>query len=166
MRVAKDRVVAIDYTIRLKDGRVIESSVSEEDARPLVYMHGRSQLVAGVEKAIDGQETGAVLEIVVPPVDAYGERDPAGVLLVPRTAFPEGEELAPGMAFSATRSDGKTLTFQVLEVGDDSVIIDTNHPLAGETLHVSVAVRAVREATSEEVITGQAAEEAPAELPS
>ncbi len=154
MKIAKDRVVCIDYTIRLGTGRVVESSVGQE---PLTYLHGRRQIVPGVERAIDGLESGSLLEIVVPPTEAYGDRDPAGVFVVPRAAFPAGEEVATGMMFSATRPDGRSVTVRVVEANDDLVLVDTNHPLAGETLHISIHVHHVRAATSDELYSGRAA---------
>lgn len=152
MKISKDRVVCMDYTIRLGNGRVVESSVGQE---PLTYMHGRRQIVPGVERAIEGLESGALLEVVVPPSEAYGDRDPTGVFVVPRTAFPAGEEIGPGMMFSASRPDGKSITFRVVEANDELVLVDTNHPLAGETLHISIHVHTVRSATSDELFSGR-----------
>lgn len=153
MKISKDRVVCMDYTIRLGNGRVVETSVGQE---PLTYLHGRRQIVPGVEKAIDGLESGALLEVVVPPGEAYGDRDPSGVFVVPRTAFPADEEVAPGMMFSASRPDGKNITFRVIEANDELVLVDTNHPLAGETLHISIHVHTVRSATTNELFSGRA----------
>jgi FKBP-type peptidyl-prolyl cis-trans isomerase SlyD len=165
VKVAQDRVVAIDYTIRLSDGRVIETTFSS-DGVPLVYLHGRSHLVPGVEKGIEGAEPGEVLDLEIEPGDAYGMRDPAGVFIVPREAFPTGEELAPGMAFEARRQDGREWVFHVLEANQELVVIDTNHPLAGETLRVAVAVRGVRSATMEEIQLGRVIGDVEAQLPS
>jgi FKBP-type peptidyl-prolyl cis-trans isomerase SlyD len=153
VKIVKDRIVCMDYTIRLGSGQVVESSVGQE---PLTYLHGRRQIVPGVEKAVEGLESGALLEIVVPPGEAYGERDPAGVFVVPRAAFPAGEEVGPGMMFSASRPDGKSITFRVIEANDQLVLVDTNHPLAGETLHISIHVHSVRNATSDELCSGRA----------
>jgi len=153
VKISKDRVVCMDYTIRLGNGRVVESSVGQE---PLTYLHGRRQIVPGVEKAIEGLETGALLEVVVPPAEAYGDRDPTGVFVVPRAAFPTGEEIGPGMMFSASRPDGKSITFRVIEANDELVLVDTNHPLAGETLHISIHVHTVRSATTDELFSGRA----------
>lgn len=152
MKISKDRVVCMDYTIRLGNGRVVESSVGQE---PLTYLHGRRQIVPGVERAIEGLESGALLEVVVPPSEAYGDRDPTGVFVVPRSAFPAGEEIGPGMMFSASRPDGKSITFRVVEANDELVLVDTNHPLAGETLHISIHVHTVRSATSDELFSGR-----------
>jgi FKBP-type peptidyl-prolyl cis-trans isomerase SlyD len=153
VKIAKDRVVCMDYTIRLSNGQVVESSVGHE---PLTYMHGRRQIVPGVEKAIEGLEAGALTEVVVPPAEAYGERDAAGVFVVPRAAFPSGEEVGPGMMFSASRPDGKSITFRVVEANTELVLVDTNHPLAGETLHISIHVHYVRPATTTEIYSGHA----------
>lgn len=152
MRIDKDRVVCMDYTIRLANGQVVESSVGQE---PLTYLHGRRQIVPGVEKAIEGLEAGALLEVVVSPPEADGERDPAGLFVVPSAAFPVGEEVAPGMMFSASRPDGKCITFRVIEANDQLVLVDTNHPLAGETLHIYIHVHTVRIATTDELFSGR-----------
>jgi FKBP-type peptidyl-prolyl cis-trans isomerase SlyD len=154
VKIARDRVVCIDYTIRLPTGAVIESSLGNE---PLTYLHGRRQIVPGVERAIEGLHAGSALEVIVPPAEAYGERDPTGVFLIPRAAFPP-EEVTPGALYSAARPGGSVLTFRVLEASDEFVLVDANHPLAGETLHVSVRVRGVRSATEEEIALGKATE--------
>jgi FKBP-type peptidyl-prolyl cis-trans isomerase SlyD len=152
VKILKDRIVCMDYTIRLASGQVVESSVGQE---PLTYIHGRRQIVPGVEKAIEGLESGSLLEIVVPPAEAYGERDPAGVFVVPRAAFPVTEEVGPGMMFSASRPDGKNITFRVVEANEQLVLVDTNHLLAGETLHISIRIQDVRSATTDELYSGR-----------
>jgi FKBP-type peptidyl-prolyl cis-trans isomerase SlyD len=151
-------VVSIDYVIRLMDGREVESSA---DGSPLTYLHGRSQIVPGVERAIEGAESGEVVEVMVPPGEAFGDRDPKGVFLVPRGSFPPEEEVEQGMTFVATRPDGKTVIFRVVEAYGGTVLVDTNHPLAGEALYVRVAVRGVREATADEKRAGRVTHEPP-----
>src|SRR5438477_7150683 len=74
VKICTDRVVCMDYTIRLVSGQVVESSVGSE---PLTYLHGHRQIVPGVEQAVEGMEQGTTLEIVVPPEEAYGKRDAA-----------------------------------------------------------------------------------------
>ncbi len=153
MKVSQDRVVTIDYVIRLADGTVVETS-GGDGGRPLCYLHGRAQIVPGIEQALEGAEPGASLDVVVPPGEAFGDHDPAGVMAVPRGAFPDREGIDEGATYSATRPDGRTVLFRVIEVRDRMVLIDTNHPLAGETLHVLVAVRRVRPATDDELRAG------------
>ena len=158
MKIAKDRIVCIDYTIRLASGKTVETSVGQE---PLTYIHGRRQIVPGVERAVEGLEAGSLLETVVAPADAYGERDPQGVFVVPRSAFPAGEDVGAGMMFSAARPDGKHVTFRVLQAEEDLVLVDTNHPLAGETLYISIRIHTVRCATLDEIYAGRVLEPAP-----
>jgi FKBP-type peptidyl-prolyl cis-trans isomerase SlyD len=158
VRVKKDCVVCIDYTIRLSSGEVVESSVG---AQPLFYLQGRRQIVPGVERAVEGLTEGAQVRVVVPPKDAYGDRNAAGVFLVARSGFPPDEQPEAGMRFSARRRDGSSFTFRVLDVDGELVLVDTNHPLAGEALHVSIKVHQVRAATAEELATGRARETPP-----
>jgi FKBP-type peptidyl-prolyl cis-trans isomerase SlyD len=155
MRVERDRVVSIDYVMRLADGTVVESTTGDDGA-PLTYLHGRAQIVPGIESALEGAEPGASLDVVVPPAEGFGERDPGGIFTVPRSAFPPDEEIDVGSTYSASRPDGRVVLFRVLEAQRNVVLIDTNHPLAGETLHVVVAVRRVREATGDELRAGRA----------
>jgi FKBP-type peptidyl-prolyl cis-trans isomerase SlyD len=164
MKVAKDRVVSIDYTIRRKGGEVVETSTG---GPPITYLHGHRQIVPGVETAINGAEAGEEREVEIGPRDGYGERDPSGVFLVPRAAFPPDEPIAPGMMFSAVRPDGEPILFRVVRADLEVVLVDANHPLAGETLSVWVAIRDVRDATTDELLHGHVREEGEgARLPS
>jgi FKBP-type peptidyl-prolyl cis-trans isomerase SlyD len=163
LKVEKDRVVSIDYIIQLADGTLVESSAGDA---ALTYLHGHSQIVPGVERAIEGAGVGEVRQVTVAPRDGFGERNPEGVFVVPRAAFPPQEEdLAEGMTFSATRLDGKTLLFRVVETRGDGVVVDANHPLAGQVLLVWVAVRSVRDASGEELSSGRPLLSPTAEVP-
>jgi FKBP-type peptidyl-prolyl cis-trans isomerase SlyD len=147
MRVAKDRVVAIDYTIRDVDGNLVESTV---DAKPFMYLHGHDQIVPGIETALDGRTAGDRVEVDVEPAEAYGVHDPGAVVALPRRAFPDGEEPEVGDFFRAAGPDGAPHVFTVLDVSADQVVIDANHPLAGKPLQVRVEVISVRDATDAE----------------
>ncbi len=146
--------MSIDYAIRLSGGEVVESTT---ESGPLAYLHGRAQIVPGVERAIEGAGIGEEREVEVSPEEGYGERDPEGVFLVPRAAFPDDEPVAAGMTFSAVRPDGQAVVFSIVRVEDELVLVDTNHPLAGQHLQVWVAVRGVREATEAELLGGEIA---------
>jgi FKBP-type peptidyl-prolyl cis-trans isomerase SlyD len=163
VKVGKDRAVAIDYTIRLVDGEVIETST---DAAPLWYLHGRAQIIPGIERALDGREIGTEVEVEVAPAEAYGDHDPEGVFLVPRASFPTDEAVAPGMSFSAVHPDGEPVVFRVLQADEELVLVDTNHPLAGKTLRIWVAIRSVRDATTDELSDGHVQSRMGVPLPS
>jgi FKBP-type peptidyl-prolyl cis-trans isomerase SlyD len=147
MRVGKDRVVAIDYTICDVDGRVIESTVGE---KPFLYLHGYEQIVPGIEEALAGHAAGETLDVTLSPTQAYGDRDPGAIVMVPRRAFPAGEEPEVGDLYRASRPDGRPVVFTILDVSPEMVVIDANHPLAGQNLHVRVEVLSVRESTPNE----------------
>lgn len=147
MRVAKDRVVAIDYTIRDVSGEIVDTTSGR---RPFVYLHGYEQIVPGVEAALTGMPAGAALDLSVGPREAYGVRDPKAVLVLPRKAFPLGQEPEVGDLYRANKADGKPVVFTVLDVAPETVVVDANHPLAGQTLQVHVEIVSVRSATAEE----------------
>jgi FKBP-type peptidyl-prolyl cis-trans isomerase SlyD len=153
MKVAKDRIISLEYRLHLGDGQVVDQS---EPGAPLSYLHGRGQIVPGLESALEGLGIGEAKKVVVPPVQGYGEHDARGLQEVPRTMFPADAELKPGMRLAAQTEGGEVIPIGIHEVKGDTVIVDLNHPMAGKTLHFDVTVRAVREATAEELTHGHA----------
>jgi FKBP-type peptidyl-prolyl cis-trans isomerase SlyD len=147
------KVVTIDYTLRNAAGDVLDSSDGSE---PLTYLHGANQIVPGLERALDGLDTGAERDVVVAPEDGYGAADPAGIFTIPRAAFPPDLVVAAGDTFMGENDDGEGLPVRVVEVRDDAILVDANHPLAGVTLYFHVSVRDVRDATLEELMHGGA----------
>jgi len=155
MKIGKHSVVSLQYRLHLGDGEVIDAS---EPGDPLVYLHGESQIVPGLEQALEGLEAGAARQVTVAPTDGYGEVDLAGVQRVPRQAFPDGFDPQVGQELMAQGPDGQPLPFVVKGVEKslegEIVVVDFNHPLAGKTLHFDVTVEAVRAATDEELEHG------------
>ncbi len=153
MKIAKGHVVAVDYSLHLGNGEVVDAS---EPGEPLTYLHGEGQIVPGLESALEGLDVGESRKVVVAPDQGYGARDPRGIQEVPRGAFPADLEFRPGLELTAEGEDGEPVPFTIREVKPESVVIDLNHPLAGETLHFDVTVREVRAATAEELEHGHA----------
>jgi len=149
--IADKHVVAIHYTLTDDDGETLDSSAGRD---PLMYLHGASNIIPGLESALTGKDVGDKVEVTVEPADAYGEIDGELVQSVPRDAFDGIEQIEPGMQFEARSPEGGSQVVVVKEVADDAVVIDGNHPLAGQTLHFDVSVEEVREATEEEVAHG------------
>ena len=148
MKITRDTVVLIEYTIRNEDGRIVDTSIGRG---PLEYLHGYAQIVPGVEHAVEGLAPGSSIDVELPPGEGYGDRDPEAVLVIPRRFFPDdADELEAGTMFRAFRPDGRPVIFSVLEVLDENVVVDANHPLAGQHLRVRVEVLSVRWATEEE----------------
>jgi FKBP-type peptidyl-prolyl cis-trans isomerase SlyD len=141
-------MVTLAYTLYDEDDDVVESS---EPGDPLTYVHGYGQLVPGLERALEGLSKGAVQDVVVEAEDAYGDHDPEGVFEVDRSEFPDPAAIKIDDEFVAEGDGGHQLTMRVIEVLDEGVIVDTNHPLAGQKLRFHVEVGDVRPATAEEI---------------
>lgn len=146
MQITKNKVAAIHYTLRDNDGNVIDSS---EGRDPLYYIQGIGNLIPGMEEGLEGKETGDKFDLKVSPDKGYGVLNPQLVQKVPLDAF-GGQDVKPGMRFNTNRGDIVTVT----EVGNDSVTVDGNHPLAGVELNFEVEVMDVRNATQEELEHG------------
>ena len=99
-------------------------------------------------------KAGQSKEVDVPAKDAYGERDPEAIIDVPRNEFPDDVPLKPGIELQMQNMDGDILNAVVMEVNDNNVKLDFNHPLAGRELHFDVKVVSLREATQEELEHG------------
>jgi FKBP-type peptidyl-prolyl cis-trans isomerase SlyD len=106
-------------------------------------------IIPGLEQALIGRSAGDTFSITIEPKEAYGERHEDLIQDISRSVFPEGHEIAPGMQFHAQDEGGMQL-ITVMEVGDEQVTIDANHPLAGERLTFQIEVTGIREATDEE----------------
>lgn len=152
MQVGKDKVVTIDYTLRDPDGQVLDTS---QGRQPLTYLHGGGSIIPGLESALEGKSAGDQLNVNVPAEQAYGQRDDSLVQSVPRSAFRGVDKIEVGMRFQAQGQSGPQIV-TVVEVADDTVTIDANHPLSGMPLNFDVTVVAVRDADPEEMQHGHA----------
>lgn len=150
MKVAENAVVVIDYTLKDNAGEVIDSS---EGAGPLAYLHGAGNIVEGLEEALAGKEAGAEVQASIEPTKAYGERHEDMKQEVPKELFGGVENIEAGMQFQSETDQGPVLV-TVVEVTDEMVTVDGNHPLAGVHLNFDVTIREVREATAEDLENG------------
>ena len=124
--------VKVEYKGTLDDGTVVESS--ELRGRPLEILVGAGQVLKGFENALLGMEKGEEKEVKIEPKDAYGERNEALVKEVPRKAIPENVELKVGVVLLLKTPEGQQIGAQVKEIKDEMVVLDLNHPLAGQNL--------------------------------
>lgn len=152
MQVEKNAVVTMDYTLTDGEGTVIDTSEGKD---PLTYMHGVGNLIPGLENKLEGKPVGETVEAVIPPEEAYGQWEEERVFDLNKDQFGGVESVEPGMQFQAQIQDQTTI-LTVQKVDGDTVTVDANHPLAGATLHFTVNVRDVREATEEEIAQGEA----------
>jgi peptidylprolyl isomerase len=135
--------VAIHYTGRLTDGTEFDTSAGKQ---PLEFEVGAGQIISGLDEKIEGMAVGETAKVTVPAADAYGEHDPTRVHQLPREQIPEEIELAAGKQLSATTSDGSEIALNVVEVGDEFVTVDANHPLAGKDLEFELELVEIVEA--------------------
>jgi len=152
MKISSNKVATLAYTLKDDDGQILDKADKEN---PFLYMHGTGGIIKGLESALDDKSVDDSFNIIVAPEDAYGERDDKLIETVPRNMF-EGisdENMVPGAQFHAQTPQG-TQVITIASVQDETVNIDANHPLAGQTLHFEVAVMDIREATEEEIAHG------------
>ncbi len=150
MNIEKNRVVTLHYTLRDEQGAVIDSSSGRG---PLSYIHGKGNIIPGLEQALAGRAAGDKVDVTVAPEQGYGRRDERLVQILPRTKFTGLSEITPGMQVRSSGPKGPRM-LTVVRVERDFVTVDANHPLAGRTLHFSVEVEEVRKATHDEVSHG------------
>lgn len=150
--ISQDKVVSIHYTLKNAAGEVLDTSDGSED--PLLYLHGADNIVPGLEKALDGRAVGDRVEVEVAPEEGYGVRQEGATQSVSRDSFPDEIPLGVGMQFGIEGPNGHPIPVWVAEVSDDHVVLDFNHPLAGETLHFDVTVVDIRPAAQVELDHG------------
>ena len=150
MNITQNKVVELDYVLKV-EGEVVDRS-EPDDA--LTYLHGHSNIIPGLERALEGRRAGDSLHVTVQPEDGYGERDEDNVEDLDRSDF--DDEIEVGATYYAQAEDGSVLPFTVLAVEGDTVRVDFNPPLAGMVLNFDVTVRNVRDATAEELEHGHA----------
>lgn len=151
--IKEGTVVSLAYLLTNSEGEELDRA---ERAAPFSYLHGHSQIVPGLEKALVGLLVGAKKRVVVPPGEGYGEIDVRLRTIARRDQFPGDANLKVGMQFAAEIAPEEQVLFTVVDVKGDTIALDGNHPLAGETLTFDVEVIAVRVATPEELAHGHA----------
>lgn len=149
-RIAKDAVVAIDYRLTVADGTEVDTTA---DRGPMEYLHGHQNIIPGLEQELEGHEEGDTLDVTVTPGDGYGEHEPERVVQVNREQL--GFEPEIGAVVSARLPDGREQHLLIAEIEGETVTLDGNHPLAGQTLRFEVSIASIREATEAEITNGQ-----------
>jgi len=151
MKIAKNLVATIHYTLTNDGGEVIDSSVGEE---PLSYLSGAANVIPGLDDALMGLEKGDTKKISVSPEQGYGEHDDSLVQKLPADMFTGMDDIQVGMEFEAQNPDGENHFVVVTQVDSDGITVDGNHELAGMNLHFDVSVEDVRKATELELEHG------------
>lgn len=145
--IGPNTVAVFHYTLRDSAGTELESSTGSD---PSAYLHGANNIIPGLEKAMLGKRAGDTFSATVTPEEAYGLHDPSRQQRVPVKHLLFKGKLRPGMVVQLNASQGR-VPVTVLKVGRHSADIDTNYPLAGQTLTFDVEIVEVRNATAEEI---------------
>lgn len=152
MNIGKNCVVSIQFKLTNDQGQLLDAS---EEGTPLIYLHGAVGIVPGLEKALEGKTVGESFNATVTPEEGFGEQNPELVTAVPISSFPDMSQIQVGVQLQSTdNSSGEPMNFIVREISDEHVTLDSNHPLAGQTLHFEGTVQDIREATAEEISQG------------
>ncbi|MBX3254004.1 MAG: peptidylprolyl isomerase [Chitinophagaceae bacterium] len=150
MIVEKNKIVSIQYNAKDDNGNIVDSNM---DFEPLEYLHGHNNILQSLEDALTGLWVEEEKNVILDAEQAYGEFNPEWVIEVSRDQFPEGaNNLQLGTMVQS--SDGMELV--VTDIDGEKVILDGNHPLAGKTLHFSVTIKNIRDASAEEIAHGHA----------
>ncbi len=149
MQVTRNTIVSLNYELFDSDGKLIEKTEA-----PMEYLHGGYRgIFPLVEKALDGKAAGEICRVRLQPADAFGEYDAELVRVEPRDHFPA--DVVVGMQFGVQSGQCNVVViFTVTDIADGKVVVDGNHPLAGQTLHFQCTVSEVRPATREEIAHG------------
>jgi FKBP-type peptidyl-prolyl cis-trans isomerase 2 len=152
MRVKFGRVISMDYVVRVDTGKVVETTSGRS---PIEYLLGSGQILPALERALEGLGEGDQASFTIPCEDAYGTRKEDNVVSLPRNLFPADIKLEKGLCLYA-KASGQSYPMTVREVKEDMVVVDLNHPLAGERLFFEVNIRGVRPAGNAELFAGKA----------
>lgn len=133
------RTVSFEYTLKLDDGSVASTNVGKQ---PLVYEHGKSEILPALERALGGLKAGDAKKVTLSPEHGYGERNPEALIEVPVEVIPENARQV-GMLLVARDPAGNEQQVRVHEVGEERIVLDQNHPLAGERLHFDIKILSV-----------------------
>lgn len=146
--VERKKIVTIQYTLKDEHENVLETD------KTLTYLHGFKNIPIGLEEALEGKTVGDTLSVAVPPEKAYGDRNENMVFTLPKGNFQnDNSEIKVGMEFE-TVVDDVPYILTVIEVSEESITVDANHPLTGKALFFDVKITDMREAYSDELVQG------------
>jgi FKBP-type peptidyl-prolyl cis-trans isomerase SlyD len=146
MQVKMNTVVTIIYELKDADGNTLEKMND-----PIAYLHGgHDNIFPKVEEAIHGKNVGDSIEITLDPADAFGDYDEGLVQIEPLSAFPE-KNIQEGMQFEGEDDSGEVIIYTVTNIADGKVVVDGNHPWAGQRVLFMATIKDVRDANQEEI---------------
>ncbi len=141
--VQAGNTVNVDYTGTLEDGTIFDSSINH--GQPLEFQVGSGQLIKGFDTAVLGMKKGEEKEIKLQPLEAYGESRPELIKDIPKSELPPGQEFKAGTILMMNLPNGMQIPLKVIDVKEDAVTFDLNHPLAGKVLIFKIKIVEISE---------------------
>ncbi|WP_102406722.1 FKBP-type peptidyl-prolyl cis-trans isomerase [Parabacteroides bouchesdurhonensis] len=156
MKITANKFVAVTYDLNVGEGEERELMERATAEVPLKFIYGTGMMLPAFEDALKGLEVGDSFNFSIAPANAYGEYVEEHVIDLPKNIFEvegkfDAEMIKEGNTVPMMDSNGNRMNGSVLEIKEDIVVMDFNHPLAGETLHFNGKVIDVHEATAEEI---------------
>lgn len=141
IRATRPNSVKVHYTGRLKDGTIFDQTTEN---RPLHFILGRQEVIAGFDEAVDGMYRGERKTVTIPCNKAYGPSRPELLETIDRSLISEDIELQVGGQLEVTNQDGSVFLMMIRELSDDQITLDANHPLAGQDLIFDIELLEVK----------------------
>ena len=129
------------YLGRLENGEIFDGTKVDQ---PAVVVIGKGQVMPAIELALEGMQPGQTKKVRISASDGFGEYDKGLVTDYPRQRLPTDAEAKPGMIIEMHKDDGSKMLAKIVELRGDTVVLDFNHPLAGQTLYYEIQVVAVK----------------------
>jgi len=154
MAIKQDQIVAIQYSATVNN-EIIDNNM--EDAEPLFFMYGRGQMMPGLETRIADMNVGDSSELQIPAAEAYGAHNPEAIQTVPKEHLAH-LDLHEGLVLQGQGDNGEPVMVVVKEINENTVVMDHNHPMAGQDVSFSVTIKDIRDPSEDELTMGIAAE--------
>lgn len=157
MIIAKDKVVSLSYELRnTKEGEIVEKT---HEQQPLTFLFGHNNMLPKFEENLSGKKVGDKFDFMLAAKDAYGEKNNEVIIDVPKNVFsPDGkineEEVFVGRQLTMQDNSGRKFNGTVIEIKENAVVMDFNHPMAGKDLFFTGQVIEIKDATEEELKHG------------
>ena len=135
--------VTLNFSLALETGEQVDSNFGGD---PVSFVMGDGSLLPGFERRLLGMRPGDEAEFRIPPDEGFGEPQEDNIQSIPRADFDAEAPLEPGMVFTFADAAGGEVPGMIAEVGEDTVTVDSNHPLSGRTIHFKVRIAHVEPA--------------------
>lgn len=140
MAIKKGDVITVDYEGRFESGEIFDSSNHGDHSHPLTFEVGAGKVIPGFDSAVIGMKKGDEKQFTLNPEEAYGQRNEKLIQKISKDKLPQDQEPKPRYILMLKSSEGHQIPATIIEVRENDLTVDVNHPLAGKTLIFKVKV--------------------------